>query len=284
MKLTVNGVEKNYTKGTTLGQVMEDTKKNADVLLVNGYMAGRDLVLESGDEVVLIKKGERPSESEMEALMCGRHTPHVHEKLKSSTVAIFGLGGLGSNIANALARVGVGKLILIDFDVVEPSNLNRQAYEIADLGKYKCDALVENLKRINPYNTYIPVNMKVEKEDVAAIVDGSFNISGQPCCDIFETIDVVVEAFDNAAYKAMLVNEVLVHTDKPIVSASGMAGLYNPNTIQTKQVMTRLFLAGDGVHEAKANEGLMAPRVIIAAGHQATMVCQVLLGEIDLEV
>lgn len=283
MKLTVNGKVLDFETGTTLEDVMKTLKKEYDVLLVNGFMADAKTVLNEGNDVVLIKKGEKPSEDEMEALMCGRHTPHVHKKLKASTVAIFGLGGLGSNIANALARIGVGKLILIDFDVVEPSNLNRQAYEIADIGRLKCEALVESLNRINPYNAYIPVNMKVEKEDVPALINGTLEIDDAPCGDIFGTIDVVVEAFDNATYKAMLVNEVLQNTDKPIVSASGMAGLYNPNSIQTKQVMNRLFLAGDGVHEAKAFEGLMAPRVIIAAGHQATMVCQVLLGEIDLE-
>lgn len=268
MKLTVNGVAKEYgQENIILQDIMKEYKEDYDVLLVNGFMADKEAVLNDGDEVVLIKKGRMPKEDEMEALMCGRHTPKVHEKLKASKVAICGLGGLGSNIATALARIGVGEMLLIDFDVVEPSNLNRQSYEIGDLGKYKTKAIKEQLLRINPYNNYITSNMKIEKEDVTTLCEG---------------VDVVVEAFDNPQYKAMLVNEVLAGTDKPIVSASGMAGLHNPNTIQTKQIGKRLFLAGDGISEAGVGEGLMAPRVIIAAGHQATTVCQILLREMEL--
>ncbi len=251
-----------------LKELLSIKDSNPDVILVNGYMAKEDQVLSHGDEVSFIKRGVLPPEDELEALMCARHTPRVHEVFKQAKVAIAGLGGLGSNVAVALARVGIGELLLVDYDLVEPSNLNRQAYEIGDIGKSKCDALLASLKRINPYNIYKTINKKVEAKDVEGI---------------FEGYDIVVEAFDNASYKAMLVNEILAKTNKPIVSASGMAGLYNPNTIKSKRIMKRLFLIGDGVHEAKAFEGLMAPRVIIAAGHQATMVCQILLNQIDID-
>lgn len=171
-------------------QAYEEKKGlNYDVLLVNGFIASKETDLSDMDEVILIKRGVMPEESEMEALMCGRHTPKVHEKLKASTVAICGLGGLGSNIATALARIGVGRLILIDFDVVEPSNLNRQSYEIADIGKLKCEALTKGLERINPYNTYVPINRKIEKTDVDTL---------------FEGVDVVVEAFDNPSTRQCL--------------------------------------------------------------------------------
>lgn len=270
MKITVNGRvinEETIEDALNLSTLLEREKVSYDVWLVNGFVADENTQLNDGDEVVLIKKGVMPDEETLETLMCGRHTPKIHKKLKQSTVAIFGLGGLGSNVATALARIGVGTLLLIDFDVVEPSNLNRQAYEISDIGKEKCQAMAELLHRINPYNTYLPINQKVEKEDVVSLV---------------QSADVVVEAFDQATYKAMLVNVILSETDKPIVSASGMAGLYNPNTIVTKKVMKRLYLSGDGVHEAKAFDGLMAPRVLIAAGHQATVVCQLLLDEVTL--
>lgn len=267
MKINVNGRVMTVEDDLDIRSLIGLIGGSYDVLLRNGFMAGAEDTLVENDEVALIKKGVMPSEEELETLMCSRHTPKVHEKLKKAKVLIAGLGGLGSNIAVALARVGIGELRLIDFDVVEPSNLNRQSYEIGDLGKYKTKAIKEQLLRINPYNNYITSNMKIEKEDVTTLCEG---------------VDVVVEAFDNPQYKAMLVNEVLAGTDKPIVSASGMAGLHNPNTIQTKQIGKRLFLAGDGISEAGVGEGLMAPRVIIAAGHQATTVCQILLREVEL--
>lgn len=267
LNVIVNGRAMAVEEGSDIRSLIESIGGSYDVILRNGFMAKAEDALIENDEVALIQKGVMPSEEELETLMCSRHTPKVHEKLKKAKVLIAGLGGLGSNIAVALARVGIGEMRLIDFDVVEPSNLNRQSYEIGDLGKYKTEALREQLLRINPYNSYITSTMKIEKEDVVALCEG---------------VDVVVEAFDNPQYKAMLVNEVLAGTEKPIVSASGMAGLYNPNTIRTKQIGKRLFLAGDGVNEAGAGEGLMAPRVIIAAGHQATTVCQILLGEVEL--
>ncbi len=88
-----------------------------------------------------------PPQDEFESLMCARHTPHVFEKVKSAKVAIAGLGGLGSNIAVNLARTGVGNLHLIDFDIVEPSNLNRQQYKVKHLGLYKTEALKNEIKR-----------------------------------------------------------------------------------------------------------------------------------------
>lgn len=243
------------------------TNRPYDVRLVNGFTAKEDHLLKDRDEVILIQKGVIPEADELEVLMCARHTPQVHQVFKAAKVAIAGLGGLGSNIAIALARVGIGELLLVDFDVVEPSNLNRQAYYMEDLGLKKSDALIRNLKRINPYNTYIGLHQKIEKEDVKSL---------------FEGYDLVVEAFDDPSYKAMLVNEVLTTMKVPIVSASGLAGMYNPNTIVSKKELRNLYLVGDGIHEAKANEGLMAPRVLIAAGHQATVVCQLLLGQVEL--
>ncbi len=69
--------------------------------------------------------------------MIARHTPNLHNKLKSGKVAVLGLGGLGSNIAISLSRVGVGEIILVDYDVVEPSNLNRQQYFVKHIGMKK---------------------------------------------------------------------------------------------------------------------------------------------------
>lgn len=269
IRAKVNGVWQMYSGNECIRvqRVIDETKSRCDVILVNGFTGNGETKLKDGDEVTLIRKGQMPPEGELEAMMCSRHTPKVHDVFKNAKVGIAGLGGLGSNIAVALARVGIGEMVLVDFDVVEPSNLNRQSYEIGDIGKSKCDALAEQLQRINPYNTYTAVNQRIEKESVV---------------ELFADVDVIVEAFDDAQYKAMLVNEVLTKMNQPIVSGSGMAGLYSPNSIQSKQLGSRLYMCGDGVHEAREYEGLMAPRVIVAAGHQATMVCQILLDTVNL--
>lgn len=263
ISIKLNGLWQAHEEGLSLGDLMAIRKDEPDICLHNGFTALPETLLCDGDEVVLITKGTIPEASEMEALMAGRHTPGVHDKLKASKVLIAGLGGLGSNIAMALARIGVGHLRLIDYDVVEPSNLNRQAYRISDLGQKKCHALASQLAQINPYLTYEPINRKLAPDNLAeALAD----------------MDLVIEAFDTPSAKAMLVTYVLSQTDLKIVSASGMAGLYDPNLITTKKPLNRLYLCGDDTNEAGPMEGLMAPRVLIAAGHQATTACRILLG------
>jgi len=125
------------TASKTLFELRDAVKPAADVVILNGAAMSADAPLKEGDEVCLIKRGEAPSVDELEALMASRHTPGVHAKVKAATVGIAGLGGLGSAIAVALARVGVGKLIVADFDVVEPSNLNRQQYFVDQIGMLK---------------------------------------------------------------------------------------------------------------------------------------------------
>jgi sulfur carrier protein ThiS adenylyltransferase len=197
----------------------------------------------------------------MEALMMARHTPGVHEKIKGATVGIAGLGGLGSAIAVALARIGVGKLILADFDVVEPSNLNRQQYFIDQLGLTKAEALETNLKRINPYVQYDAHCTRVTPENIP---------------DLFEGVDVLVEAFDRADQKAMLLQSF---KGAPIVAASGLAGYGPGETIGVRRMGRSIYIVGDLATGAAPGYGLMAPRVGIAAHMQANVVLRILLGE-----
>ena len=146
--------------------------------------------------------------------------------MKKGKVAILGLGGLGSNIASSLARIGVGKLILADFDVVEPSNLNRQNYFINDIGKLKTEATKENIERINPFVDITLVNEKISKENMES----------------FSEADIIVEAFDNPNCKAEISNYVLIHMrDKYLVASSGMAGYYDSNIIQTKKIRDKFY-------------------------------------------
>lgn len=104
------------------------------VVIYNGFQTEADLPLQEGDSIVLIPKGRMVDETQLEAMLTARHTPQVHNLVKQGAVAIAGLGGLGSNIAVMLAQLGVGKLLLVDFDTVEPSNLNRQHYTLRHLG------------------------------------------------------------------------------------------------------------------------------------------------------
>ena len=248
---------------TTFG-VRVRYKRNADLMILNGFPVTEDVRLEEGDEVVLIRRGEKPTEAELEALMTSRHTPGVHEIIKGATVGIAGVGGLGSSIAIALARVGVGRIIVADFDVVEPSNLNRQQYFIDQIGMHKVDALRANIKRINPYVTIVPHAIKIDATNLS---------------EIFAEVDVMVEAFDNPEQKAMLTEIVLSEMAVPLVAASGMAGYAPSNSIATRRKMRNFYLVGDEVTAAGPGEGLMAPRVGIAAHHQANAVLRLLLGE-----
>ncbi len=250
---------------TTLFQLRHQFKPDADLMIYNGFPIALDHPLRSRDEIILIKKGERPSPEEIECLMMARHTPGVHQRIKNSTVGIAGLGGLGSSIAIALARVGVGTLILADFDIVEPSNLNRQQYFIHQIGMSKVEALQEILSKVNPCVEFKLNREKISRENVERI---------------FTTAEVIVEAFDRADQKAMLINAVSEKMpEKYIVAASGVAGYGDNNEIQTVRFSSRIFIVGDQKTAAQPGIGLMAPRVGIAAHHQANLVLRILLGE-----
>lgn len=265
MRIRLNEREINVLDGTTLASLKERFKPDADIVIYNGFPQLKDVTLKDGDTVVLIKRGEVPPEDELEALMMARHTPGVHQKLKAACVGIAGLGGLGSSVAVALARVGVGKLVIADFDVVEPSNLNRQQYFVDQIGMSKVKATCLNLSRINPY---------VEVQGHEVILDKK-NIP-----QIFASTPIIVEAFDKAEMKEMLITTVLErmpgHT---VVAASGLAGYGPSNSIRTEKISRYLYVVGDQISAARPGWGLMAPRVGIAAHHQANLVVRLILGE-----
>jgi sulfur carrier protein ThiS adenylyltransferase len=184
-------------------------------------------------------------------------------------VGIAGVGGLGSAVAIALARIGVGRLILADFDVVEPSNLNRQQFFVDQLGMPKVEAMAANLARINPY-------VRVERHHV--------KLTPENVPELFADVDVLVEAFDAADQKAMLVECFCrLFPDKPLVAATGLAGHLGSNSIVTRRTMKNLYLVGDLETAAVPGTGLMAPRVGVAAHHQANAVLRLLLGEDPVE-
>jgi sulfur carrier protein ThiS adenylyltransferase len=265
IKIKVNEKESFVPSDTTLFHLKDQFKPNAEVIIYNGFPVDSDCPLQEGDEIVFIKKGETPSAEEFESLMMARHTPGIHQKIKRSIVGIAGLGGLGSTIAIALARVGVGRLILVDFDRVEPSNLNRQQYFVHQIGMPKAEVLQKNIALMNPY---VKIEIYQEKLD-------QNNIER-----IFKEAEVVVEAFDHAEEKAMLINAVSEKMpDKYIVAASGVAGYGDNNEIKTVRFSSKIFIVGDQKTAAQPGIGLMAPRVGIAAHHQANTVLRILLGE-----
>lgn len=210
----------------------------------------------------------RPGREAMRQALAERHGAELQARLEGSTVAICGLGGLGSNIAVALARAGVGRLILLDFDRVDLSNLNRQQYKAGQLGQYKTEALAENLTEIAPYIT-------LERHSVLVTEDKLTELLGEA--------EVICEAFDRPEAKAMLVNGVLEKLpEKYLVAASGMAGLGSPNAIQTRRVSKHFYLCGDGASDVAELGSLFAPQVMLCAAHQAQTVLRILAGEFDL--
>ena len=208
------------------------------------------------------------TEKEWTDALISRHGEELHKRFSSATVAVCGLGGLGSNIATALARSGIGKLLLIDFDCVDVTNLHRQQYKASQIGRYKAEALAENLLEIAPYTNVQTTTVRITEENFA---------------ELLKEADIVCEAFDHAESKAMLVNGVLEQLPYCyLVAASGMAGMNTPNTIRTRKIMKRFYLCGDEVSEAADNVGLMAPRVMLCAAHQAHTVLRILAGEYDV--
>ena len=205
-----------------------------------------------------------PTREEMLAALEKRQGVDAVRKLQASTVAVCGLGGLGSNIAISLARAGVGKLILVDFDCVDVTNLHRQQYKANQVGLPKPEALLANLQEVAPYTEYETHFEKVSAENVSALLANA---------------DVICEAFDNAEAKAMLVNTVLeTLPSKYLVAASGMAGFDCGNSIRTRKITDKFYLSGDGVSDVNGGIGLVAPRVMLCAAHQALTAIRLILG------
>lgn len=204
-----------------------------------------------------------------EALV-SRHGKSRQERFARGRVVICGLGGLGSRVAELLTRAGVGYLRLVDFDKLEPTNLNRQFYFADQLGRYKADALAENLKRISPYT-----ELEIHKE----------NVTEQNLPALLRGVDVIVEAFDAPAAKALLVNGARETSPSvPLVAASGMAGLSSGNSMEIRSLSPFFYLCGDGTTGIEAGDGLYGARVAICAAQEALVVLQLLAGKTRQEI
>lgn len=189
-------------------------------------------------------------------------TQQQSHRLRQARVAVVGLGGLGSNVAMWLARMGVGHLWLMDFDRVEWSNLNRQYYFLEDVGAYKAEALLPKLQQVNPYGDYRISTEKLTEANLQALVGDA---------------DIVCEALDKANCKALLVNGVLENfPDKYLVAASGLAGLGRGEDITVRKIAPRFYLCGDGKSDVQELP-LCGARVGICAAQEALTIIRIIL-------
>lgn len=203
------------------------------------------------------------TEKELFEALASRHTIEGQKKISRASVAICGLGGLGSNVAIHLARCGVGHLHLLDFDRVDLPNINRQQYQLDQIGTPKTAALRDELRDFAPYINIVTDQVKLTPENIP---------------ELLKDDEYIVEAFDKADQKAMLCNVVLEELPEAVlIAGSGMAGYGKSNEIQTRRVSSRFYICGDGETGLEQAGTLFSPRVAICAAHQANLVIQLIM-------
>ena len=188
-------------------------------------------------------------------------TPEERAALESVRVGIAGAGGLGSNCAMHLVRAGVKHLTVVDFDVVNESNLNRQFFFRDQIGQKKVEAVKANLLRIEPDADIRAVDMRLDASSAR---------------EVFADCGIVVEAFDAVDAKVMLVS-VFASSGKKLVTASGLAGWGRSNAMRVRK-MGDIVTIGDGETSVGDGAAPVSPRVGIAAAMQANAVVSLLLG------
>jgi sulfur carrier protein ThiS adenylyltransferase len=187
----------------------------------------------------------------------------IKERLSKFRVGIAGAGGLGSNCAVALARSGIGELVITDFDIIEEANLNRQFYFHDQLGMEKTKALRENIERIGSGTIIIANQIKLDPDNIPVIFSGC---------------DVIVEAFDEASMKEMIIDTVQKKmAGIPLVVGSGMAGWGKTELLRCRKIDDSLFVCGDEQSEVSNELPPLAPRVGIVANMEANIVIELLL-------
>jgi sulfur carrier protein ThiS adenylyltransferase len=191
--------------------------------------------------------------------------PEIKRHLSQFKVGIAGAGGLGSNCAVALARTGIGSLVLCDHDVVDISNLNRQYYFTNQVGMAKTEALSYNIAQINPEVAVSAFNIMLDPSNIPAI---------------FSDCDVIVEAFDRNDMKEMLVETIQKELHGiPLIVASGLAGWESTELLKIRKIDNTLYVCGDESSEVSADLPPLAPRVTVVAGMQANLVIEILMNK-----
>lgn len=188
----------------------------------------------------------------------------LHAKLKTYSVGIAGIGGLGSNAAVSLARTGIGKLVLVDYDTIDETNLNRQYYFRDQIGQLKTDAITKIIQNINPDTIVQTLNLRLEQGQM-----------DKP----FHDVDVIIEALDSAEIKTCFIEEILQKLpNTPLIAASGVTGYGNIHRLQIKH-LGKLHIIHDEQAKGIEEDILTAPRVTVIANLQADLTIEVLLGE-----
>ncbi|MCL6638695.1 MAG: sulfur carrier protein ThiS adenylyltransferase ThiF [Firmicutes bacterium] len=185
------------------------------------------------------------------------------EKIQRVRIGIAGAGGLGSNCASYLVRSGFKKFRIVDFDLVETGNLNRQFFFSDQVGRLKVEALAENLRRINPDLELEMLTLEIGEENAG---------------EIFAGCAVVVEALDRPRFKKLLV-EKYIDSDKLVVAVSGMAGWGRTGEFTVRRLKNNFYLVGDLVSEASPEWPPLAPGAAAAAAMQADVILTHILGQ-----
>lgn len=248
----------------TVREVAAAYKPEADLCIVNSAVTDFHFIVSGGERIVLIKRGEIPTRQELAFMISARSPQVLTDCLNQARIGIAGLGGLGSLVAAAFARMGIFEIVGVDYDVVEPSNINRQYYFLDQIGMKKTEALRVTLQRINPFARYTFIDGKVTAENAPLLFAGC---------------DVIVEAFDEALAKGMLFDAWSRHyaAGTYYVGASGVAGYRSEPPVTVTKIGGRAYVVGDLVTEALDGEGLTASRVGIAAHMQANVAANLLV-------
>jgi len=189
-------------------------------------------------------------------------TEAQREILEKARIGIAGAGGLGSNCAAHLVRSGIRRFVIADFDTVSESNLNRQFFFAAQLGRLKTEALRENLLRIHPDLDLVLFSGKVTRENAA---------------ELFAACYMVAECFDGSEAKSALI-DALLPSGKPLICASGLAGYGHSNRLKVRRIGRSCYMAGDMETSVSETCPPLSPRVGIAAAMEANTILALLLG------
>jgi sulfur carrier protein ThiS adenylyltransferase len=181
--------------------------------------------------------------------------------IQSKKVGIGGAGGLGSNCAMILVRSGFKNLEIIDQDLIDASNLNRQQYYSAEIGSPKVEMLKKRLLDINP-DAHVLIHQTQWHEGNAE--------------NFFKGFDFIVEAFDAADFKYRFVQYYATRSPV-IVSGVGMAGLSEKKPMSVKK-MGNVYICGDRSTDSAQGHPPMAPRVTQCAAMMAEIILDLTLG------
>jgi len=266
IRIYINDSLHTVAAGTTLAQARARFCVGTATAILNTAVNPRpETVLHEHDRLYLFAHTGTYTDTDLSALMLERQPREATVKLRGACIGIAGAGGLGSVVAENLARAGIGRLVIADHDVVEPSNLNRQRYFLRQLGLPKTAALANTLRECCPF-----VQVDAVQE----------TINADNCVRVFGSCAIVCECLDAAESKAALVTALRRQLpDVPIVAASGLAGCGSARSITVRTVSDKLYVVGDQHSDSAEGPGLFAGRVGIVASMQAHVIIQLLLEQ-----